>query len=265
MSSTKIADAINRPWLLERLLREPGRNAWAIQDLQQWPERTKLYFRQPDHEGARLDYLLLTGHPGAQTAVTIVLDGSPEGVKPLLQHVPTGSWLARETPADLLPTLQALAPDAKAYLEQRMEVTRATFIPAHKGSATRRLVEGDALALAKFKGAPERAAPGFVQWIRGAWLFGTWEGSELVAIASTFVRVPAVAELVSVETRPQDRGKGFATEVTSTLTKVALEESVLVSLTVLKNNEPAKALYAKLGYSAREDRIWFDNGVGSAP
>lgn len=264
-SDVKKADASSNLDVLARLRRQPGRSAWAIQDLKVWPERTTMYFREAATASDDLDYLLITGHPGVQRTKTIVMDGSPEGVRPLLTHLPAAPWVLRETPASLLPLIREVAPEAKVYLEQRMEVTRETYEPHHRSGRSRRLTEGDVGALVDFHGAPPAAAGGFMQWIRGALLYGAWDGDRLVAIASTFVRTPEVWELIGIATRKSDRGKGHATEVTSTLTALALEDAPVVSLTVLKNNEVAKRLYSKLGYRVCEDRIWVDNGANVSP
>jgi RimJ/RimL family protein N-acetyltransferase len=263
VSSSK--DPAAREAALARLARDPGAHAWAIQDLQLWPEDTTLFFREPASPDAGLDYLLLTGHPGARRTRTVVLGGTLDGVRPLLAHLPPAPWLVRETPADLLPALAPLAPGATPRYEWRMEVARDGFRPAHTPGRARRLVDADAAALAAFNDAPAAAAPGLLHWIRGAMLFGVFEEGRLVAIASTFVRVPSVWELIGIRTRPEARGKGLATEVTSALTAAGLDAAPRVTLTVLQSNAPALRVYGKLGYQRREARIWLDNGTGSPP
>ncbi len=262
---SKLADKESIPLVLGYLRRSAGSHAWALQDLQAWPEKTTLFYREPARLDGELSYLLLTGHPGAQQTLSVTVSGTPEGVAPLLAHLPKAPFLMRETPATLLPLMQAAAPQGRAWIEQRMEATRASFKPRHAPGRTRRLNDDDAAALAAFNGAPPQAAPGLLSWIRGAMLFGVWEGPQLMAVASTFVRVPEVWDLVGIRTRPEARGKGYATEVTSALAAAALEAAPLVTLTALKNNAAALKLYGNLGFQAREDRIWFDNGTGSSP
>lgn len=194
-----------------------------------------------------------------------MIGGTPEGVGPLLAELPPAPWVVRETPATLLPVLQKAFPEAKVFPEFRMEVTRATFKPCHRPGRARRLVDADVAQLADFSGAPPQAAPSFLPWIRGACLMGIFEGEQLVATASTFVQTPEVWELVAIKTRSAWRGKGYASEVTSALTAVALESTASVTLSVLQKNAPALALYRKLGFTQCEERIWFDNGANSSP
>jgi RimJ/RimL family protein N-acetyltransferase len=254
--------------VLDHLVKAPGTHAWAIQDLQLWPDRTRLHYVSPRRERQDIDYLLETGHPATQHSKTLVMGGTVEGVKPLLEKLPQGPWTMRETPAPLWKALQSVVPSAKVYLERCMETTRATFRPAKGSGHVRRLTLADVDALVAYMGAPPQAAASFVGWIQGACLYGCWEradGGELQAIASTFVQVPEVTELVGISTRKASRGKGYGTAVTSALTAVGLERSPLVTLTVLDDNTAAQRLYEKLGYVRCEDRIWVDHGANSSP
>jgi ribosomal protein S18 acetylase RimI-like enzyme len=262
----RLCDAADRAAVTARLLESPGANSWAIQDLKVWPDATRLYYVKPRSGPVEpLSYLLETGHPGAQRSKVIVMGGTPEGVKPLLAKLPPGPWCMRETPAAIWPTITASVPKATVFWEQRMEATRASFRPAPGPGEARRLVASDAEALAEFHGAPPAAARGFLEWIQGAVLLGVWEGGNLMAIASTFVRLPEVWNLVGIATRKSARGRGFGTTVTNALTAAALEAAPLVTLTVLQDNDAARRLYTKLGYEPREDRIWIDNGAYSSP
>lgn len=261
----KLATPADYARILKLLRRDPGSNAWAIQDLIVWPETTRLYFCESENESAPLDYLLLTGHPGAQRVKTVVLSGSAERASSLLSHLPEGNWVAKETNAALLSMLQAAAPGAKVFLERRMETTREKFRPQPGRGKTRRLIASDAQDLAKFQGMPPQTAANLLPWIEGAFLYGTFEGTQLAAIASTFVRLPDVCELVAVSTHQEYRGRGYASEVTSALTADCLEIAPVVSLTVVADNAPAIGLYEKLGFYACEARVWVDNGTNARP
>lgn len=249
------------PEVLAMLRRDPVRNAWALQDLTRWPDGAKFYRIIGSDEG----YLLVSSHPATRHCPAVILQGSPKAAAVLLdRYLPSAPLVIRETPADLLETVRRYLPDAKTYLEHRMEVLQGTFRPAHKG-LSRQLMESDAETVAQFYDAPPQAAKGYTFWLRGAVVFGAFQEGRLVAIASSMVEIPEVWVLVSIQTHPDFRGRGFGTEVTSALTARALEETVCVSLTVKKDNAPAIRVYEKLGYERKEDRVWIDHGVDHAP
>jgi len=80
--------------------------------------------------------------------------------------------------------------------------------------------------------------------------FGIYSGSTLVSAAGTHVRSQRsnVAAVGNVLTRVSYRGRGMATSVTSAVTSAALEEHADVVLNVRQDNEPAIAVYQRLGY-----------------
>ena len=71
--------------------------------------------------------------------------------------------------------------------------------------------------------------------------------------------------LVSIKTREDYRRKGLGLEITSALCSRAFNQVSTVELTVLSDNAPAIALYKKLGFKLKEERVWIDCGSGSKP
>lgn len=259
----KVATQNDLPFVLTQLRRNGVRNAWAIQDITVWPDASKLFFCASQNS---FSYLLISGHPASHDQPTLIVDGEPTLVSRMLkQHAPDAPFVVRETSSHLLDAVKAHCPDARIYLEQRMDVTKETFTPKHKGLA-RNLTESDAECLAQFFGAPPQAAGRFKGWLKGARLFlGAFQGDRLAAIGSTMVNVPEAWNLVSIETHKEFRGKGFATEITSALVARALEETNTVTVTVVVENAAAIRTYEKVGFKQAEGRIWADNGTGSAP
>jgi GNAT superfamily N-acetyltransferase len=255
----------DRAAAIDSLLLNPGANAWALQDLKFWPERARLHYLPETLGRADFTYLLVTGHPGAQRHRTIILAGDPRRAGSLLGLLPDGPWVVRESPASMLGLLAERFPAAKVWHEQRMQVDRDSFRAPQPIGTVRRLEEKDLPALAAMTGTPPPAHAGLLQWINGAHLYGAWSEGQLAATASTFVTVPEVWELIGVETDAKFRRQGFGRQVTGMLTGVALRQSPIVTLTVLTDNDPAKRMYAGLGFRTCEDRIWLDNGTGSAP
>lgn len=259
-----LAQPEHLPQILSHLREDSARHALVIQDLLVWPERSKFHFI--NGTGGRLSYAHISGHPASEGSQVLVLDGEPTEVATLLTHIsPAAPFVVRETSAHLAPTISEYYPDAKLYFEQRMDVSPETFKPAHQGRA-RQLTEEDAPALAGFLGAPPQAAPAFLGWIKGSRAFlGIFEGDLLLSMGSAMVSIPEAWNLVSIETRQDYRGKGLATEVTSSLVERALQETSVVTLTVVTDNTPALRLYGKLGFEAKQERLWADCGAGSAP
>ena len=263
MQKVAQANAANREHVLGQLRRNPVRNSWAIQDLTFWPDRAKLSFIE---DGGQFSYLLVSGHPATHDQLTVVADGQADHVASLLDTQDMSEpFLVRETPLRLAPIVKAKYPEAKVFPQYRMDVTRATFRRQHTGLA-RPLKMEDASSLAAFFGAPPQAAKGFEGWLRGSKLFyGVFEGAQLVAIGSSMVNIPESWNLVSIETHKDFRGKGLATEITSTLVDQALEKTSTVTCTVAQSNAAAIRCYEKVGFTKAEERAWIDNGTGAEP
>ncbi len=258
------ADASNRASLIERLRREPARHAVVLQDLLLWFEESRFHFVETP---AGLSYLHVSGHPAHQRRhPVIILDGEPAEVEALLRFVaPPAPFVVRETSDLHTSALREYFPEARFYFEQRMDLAKERFRPAHRGFA-REMTPEDAPALARFMGAPPAAAPALLGWIQGAEAFlGVFENDALIAVGSSFVTLPEVWTLIGIETHPRSRGRGFATEITSNLVEIALRETPLVSLTAVSDNVPAVKIYERLGFQRTQGRLWADCGAGSAP
>lgn len=82
--------------------------------------------------------------------------------------------------------------------------------------------------------------------------YGVYVGGTLASIAGTHVvsRAERIAVVGNVFTHPNHRGRGFATVTTSAVTADLLRDCDLVVLTVEAKNEPAMAIYTKLGYKS---------------
>jgi ribosomal protein S18 acetylase RimI-like enzyme len=84
-------------------------------------------------------------------------------------------------------------------------------------------------------------------------------------MGSIFCAVPEGWSLVGIKTREDFRRKNLGIEVTSALCSQAFNQVGAVQLTVLSDNAPAIALYKKLGFEIKEERVWIDCGSGSKP
>lgn len=82
--------------------------------------------------------------------------------------------------------------------------------------------------------------------------YGIREGERLVAIAGTHVvaREVSVAALGNIYTRPDRRGRGLATAVTSAVTRDLLQIGIATTvLNVREDNRPAVHVYERLGFA----------------
>lgn len=247
--------------ILKHLKKNPVEFAWVIEDLEKWSLGSETFCAESEKG---LSFVHKSGHPSQRGALTYILSDAGGTIETLLSHLPKTGYTIRETRTEILPKLQPYIEGAKIYYEQRMNVTRETFKP-HSTRKARQLVESDAQALLSFQGAPPPALENFKFWIRGATIFGIFEGDKLISMASSFNKSPDAWNIVAIRTLPEYRGKGFAGDVTSALVSLALEQTNTVTLTVLKDNAPALVCYTKLGFSKAEDRVWIDHGTGSQP
>jgi GNAT superfamily N-acetyltransferase len=138
----------------------------------------------------------------------------------------------------------------RPQLMSRMRISAATFQPAD-GPAVR-LGPGELNAvnrLYSIEGGP--AAYRETHLIDGVY-YGVFSGGDLISIAGTHVvsRAERTAVVGNVFTHPRFRGRGLATLATSAVTAELLDHCDLVVLTVETKNDPAVAIYTKLGYEA---------------
>jgi ribosomal protein S18 acetylase RimI-like enzyme len=252
--------------ILVRLREQPGLNLRAIEELTKFQDRARIFVTN-ENDPQLFSYLLISGHPSTNgRAPTIIMGGNTETAGKLLQYLPQSPYTVLETPREFLKILDGNIPqNSKVYHERRMEILRSDFKPVST-QRVRRLTESDDAALAKFNGAPAQAAASMRPWIKGAVaLLGIFENGDLLSMGSTFCAVSDGWSLVSIKTDENHRRKGLGAEVVSALCGKAFDSVNAVQLTVLSDNNPAIALYQKLGFKLKEERVWIDCGSGSKP
>lgn len=247
--------------ILKKLQQNPIENAWAIQDLSLWPERSKIYGLD---NAKGFSYLLVTGHPSQERHPMVVLNDSGGEIETLFQHLPVKPFVIRETRKSVLEKVQPLFPSARIFLEQRMDLQKAKA-KTLAAPAARILTEDDAEKLAQFMKIPVQAAGGLKFWIRGAVIMAVFKDEKIVSMGTTIVRTNEVWDLAGIRTLPEYQRQGLATDVVSALAIEAFKHVDTVTLTVLKDNVAALRTYSKLGFQQMEDRVWIDNGTGSTP
>ena len=100
---------------------------------------------------------------------------------------------------------------------------------------------------------PRARRPGFAYGVRRLIDRGWWwlwrEGAELRFMLNLGARTEQTAQLQGVWTPPGERGRGYATAAMGAICTRLLEASPTLSLYVNDFNEPAIALYERLGFT----------------
>ncbi len=130
----------------------------------------------------------------------------------------------------------------------RMSVTDRTFSPV--SGPAERLDRGHVTAINRLyssEGGATAYRPGHLE--EGVY-YGVFEEGVLVSIAGTHVvsASEGIAVVGNVFTHPRCRGRGLATIATSAVTAHLLQTCTLTVLTVEAANDPAIAIYTRLGY-----------------
>jgi RimJ/RimL family protein N-acetyltransferase len=136
----------------------------------------------------------------------------------------------------------------RAQLMVRMLVTGESFQPP-EASAERLAARDipDINRLYSMEGGPTYYRPAHLE--EGVY-YGVYQNGRLASIAGTHAvsDTEGVAVVGNVFTHPRYRGKGLATAATGAVTAELLGRCPLVVLTVEEGNEPAVAVYHRLGY-----------------
>ena len=137
---------------------------------------------------------------------------------------------------------------ARNELMVRMSVTEEAFRPVE--GETVRLRGSDIGRVNRLYSAEGGPASYTSRHIEDGVYYGVIQEGKLVSIAGTHVDSAAerVAVVGNVFTHPLYRGGGLATIATSAVTAALLAHCDLVALTVEATNEPALAVYTRLGY-----------------
>lgn len=232
------------------LRRDPPLSAYALGDLDPalWPESA---FWGALQGGELVTVTLL--YRGL-TPPVLTAFGAAEGFRATLEALA----LPAEVYALLLPEYEA---DFRAFYrlhhphyEWRMLLEPQAFAPPPLDGVQRLGPQHVEALAALFRQAadPGEEIVAFTpsQIARGAF-FGVWRGEELLAVAGTHVwaRGEGVAAIGNVFTRPDARGRGYATRCTAAVVRQALREGMRwVVLNVRRENAPALRVYEKLGF-----------------
>jgi ribosomal protein S18 acetylase RimI-like enzyme len=224
--------------------------AYALGDLDNafWPS-SRFYGA---YQGEDLTALLLL-YDGLEPTVLTAF-GDVDGVRAIFE----GQALPGEIYYLFVPEMGALLAEyyqlTHNQREWRMVLEPGAFSPPALTGVTH-LGPSDARALAdlfRHAAEPGEEIVAFSPWqIEHGVFFGVWDAGALVAAAGTHVWSPAegVAAIGNVFTRPEYRGRGYATDCTAAVATEALTAGLdTVVLNVRHGNSPAIHVYEKLGF-----------------
>lgn len=174
--------------------------------------------------------------------------GRQDGIEAVLRDVihPRLAYVA--VPSGVLPAIETVYRVDPGPMMVRMWVDRTRFRP-YPATVDRLLPSeiGDLNRLYQL---------GFASWLPPATVaegvyYGMRVNGQLIAAAGTHVvsRTARLAMVGNVLTRPDYRGRGFATAVTGAVTAELLRDCDQVALNVRADNPPALNAYRRLGYT----------------
>lgn len=208
---------------------------------------------RPGEQAAAL--LLIIQHPGF-TAISPF--GDADGVAAILGQTALPSSALVQTLAAHRALLEAVYRPAPIWRETlRMAVTTQTFVPRPGQERVELLTEADGAEVSGFyRLFPE--TPFRPDLLEQGSFHGLRVDGHLAAVAGTHVLAEplGIAVVGNVFTHPGERGKGYASMVTSALVAHLFERGCAdVVLNVFADNAPAIAVYRRLGFQTHH-HLW---------
>jgi RimJ/RimL family protein N-acetyltransferase len=256
-------DQTNKQQIIEWLKSDIIRHFFAYYDIQYDQEHTAMHviFDGDKPQGYILTYST-TEYP------SIVLESQANTAEKLLNYTPENHFILHTIPK-LSSIVRKRFPDSRQYIENWMLVRKGE---AHftKSKLVRKLSsENDAAQLASLltsrRDRPQAKVQRYIDWISKLSTYGVFIDDKLISCASSYLKLPQIWLIGGVYTDPEHRDRGYATLVTSTITKEALENAESSALFVRSDNHPAIRAYEKIGYRKIGEKLWVDVGTGLKP
>lgn len=254
--------SIDRAWLERAAHDDPLPHAYALWDLDRFPDRVRFYSAVRGE--ATTGYLLVWL---GRLAVLVHWFGA----------VGEARELARELPPR---PLVVVAPEGvRSVVEEargpgRIHGVLTLLAPPGTGGErapaagpVRRLLGADRPALLELtEASSELVASGYpsVDLDREA-VWGAFDGARLAGVARTTVTLPGIWVLSGVFVDPARRGAGFGRALVDAVLAEAARARVPVGLYVREDRPAARALYDRAGFRPHGRRLWIDAGAGLEP
>ncbi len=255
MAPGRVEPGIDPVWLHQLAERDPVPHAFAVWDRQKAPE--KVEFLTFLEDGAPVAYLLIwRGRPGVPVVHWM---GSVTDPGPLLAALPPRPVIV-DVPEPL--GRDVLRMRAPGTLSRVLLLACDRPIPPDQLAPGRgqRLTRSDAPLLRELARAhpgdltnPYATADPDVEPI-----YGVVEAGRLVGVARVQAATPRAWIIGGVFTVPDRRGRGFGREATRAAVAAAVVAGARPALFVKEENLPARRIYERLGFVARERRALVD-------
>ncbi len=180
--------------------------------------------------------------------------GEPDGVRAIFAAFPPPVEVYYLFPLDMDGILSEYYRRYEIKREWRMVLDHVLFAPPSPDGIVRIQPEqADLLSgLYRHAAGPGEQIVAFSPWqIAHGCFYGVWQDGELVATAGTHVwsQAEGVAAIGNVFTRPEYRGRGYASQCTAAVAAEALSAGLdTIILNVREDNDPAIHVYEKLGF-----------------
>lgn len=242
----------DKPPIRAFLNRDRGLAAYALGDLDDalWPQSVFYGVRRDRSEELAAVVLFYSGFD----PTILVMLGETDGARAILANIQLPEEIYYVLPEDMAGPLSEFYDCPDRHQEWRMVLDASSFVPPPLDCVTRIVPEqADQLAaLYHCAAEPGQAMVAFSPWqIAHGVFYGVWDGAALVAAAGTHVWSveEGVAAVGNVFTRPEFRGRGYATWCTGAVAGDALAAGLdTVVLNVRADNDPAIHVYEKLGF-----------------
>ena len=240
-----VRSLIDRSDIRARLESAPAYSAYALAYLDR-----RLYPLARFYEAAHGEKWALVMHARGGLGPSTLTLGEPDAVSALLRlHPgPRQTFLTCETGhvEGMLSTHNLW----RAQTMLRMQVDRASFVPAADRVPVRRLIDADAGELNRLYAIEGDGLHYSGRQVGEGIYFGAHFRGRLVAAAGTHIHSlgESVAVIGNVFTNPDYRGRGLGTAVTAAVTGYLLRTCNLVVLNVDPANRTARHVYDAIGF-----------------
>ncbi|MFY9717937.1 MAG: GNAT family N-acetyltransferase [Thermoplasmata archaeon] len=261
--SVELRPTIDRAWLEAASERAPVEHAYALWDLDQFPDRIRMVCAI--RHGSTVGYLLIW--LGLPNAAVVHWHGVGPGSERLADVLPSRP-LVVIVPSEARSLVLAARGEGVEYPERMMfrAAGLAGSVPLDRGEV-RLLLSSDAPELwawaLRHPDPLVNEYPGLDPGTDAVW--GAFEAGRLVGAARAAVRLPREWIVAGVFVEPEARRRGYGEGMVAAIAAAASHHGAGTGLYVREDRPDAGRLYERLGFRTLGRRVWLDLGAGVAP